>query len=77
MNNFCRDLLRESTNELAKALAARIRLTRSLTREVAPRPSLTAGRNVFTYSGETVTGIPGGAAPNLLNKSHTITAEAV
>ena len=30
---------------------------------------------VFTYSGETVTGIPGGAAVNLLNKSYTITAE--
>ena len=47
----------------------------ALTREVAPRPSATAGRTVFTYSGETVTGIPGGAAPNLLNKSYTITAE--
>jgi hypothetical protein len=47
----------------------------ALTREVAPRPSVTAGRTVFTYSGETVTGIPGGAAPNLLNKSYTITAE--
>ncbi len=44
------------------------------TRVVAPRPSLSAGRNVFTYSGETVTGIPGGAAPQLLNTSFTITA---
>ena len=28
------------------------------TRLVAPRPSLIAGRNVFTYSGEPITGIP-------------------
>jgi hypothetical protein len=45
------------------------------TRFVAPRPSLAAGRKTFTYSGETITGIPGGAAPNLLNTSYTITAE--
>jgi arylsulfatase A-like enzyme len=45
------------------------------TRLVAPRPSLAAGRNVFTYSGETVTGIPDGAAPRLLNTSYTITAD--
>jgi hypothetical protein len=30
---------------------------------------------VFTYSGETVTGIPHGDAPNVLNTSYTITAE--
>src|SRR5262249_3129212 len=45
------------------------------TRLVAPRPNLTAGRDVFTYSGETVTGIPHGAAPSLLNTSYTVTAE--
>jgi arylsulfatase A-like enzyme len=45
------------------------------TRVVAPRPSLAAGRNVFTYSGATVTGIPGGAAPSLLNTSFTMTAD--
>ena len=44
------------------------------TRLVAQRPSLTAGRNVFTYSGDTITGIPPGDAPNLLNTSFTITA---
>jgi arylsulfatase len=44
------------------------------TRFAAPRPSLTAGRNVFTYSGQTVTGIPDSAAPRLLNTSYTITA---
>jgi len=42
---------------------------------VAPRPSLAAGRNVFTYSGDPINGIPFGAAPNLLNTSFTMTAE--
>ncbi len=45
------------------------------TRLAAPRPSLVAGRKVFSYSGEPVTGIPNGAAPNLLDTSYTITAE--
>jgi arylsulfatase len=44
------------------------------TRMVSPRPSATAGRNVFTYSGE-LTGIPMGAAPMILDSSYTITAE--
>jgi arylsulfatase len=44
------------------------------TRMVTPRPSVTAGRNVFTYSGE-LTGIPMGDAPQLLNTSYTVTAE--
>ncbi len=44
------------------------------TRAVAPRPSLSAGRNTFTYTAP-VTGIPDGAAPGLLNTSYTITAE--
>ena len=44
------------------------------TRLVVQRPSLVAGRNVFTYSGEPVTGIPEGTAPNVLNTSYTITA---
>jgi hypothetical protein len=43
------------------------------TRLVAPRPSLTAGRSVFTYTGQIV-GIPGGAAPSLLGTSFAITA---
>ena len=46
----------------------------TLTRWNAPRPNLTAGRTVFTYSGE-LTGVPASAAPNILNKSYTITAE--
>ncbi len=45
------------------------------TRLAVPRPSLTAGRKVFTYSGEPMTGIPDAAAPNLLNTSYTLTAE--
>ena len=45
------------------------------TRLVAPRPSLAAGRRVFTYSGDPITGIPGAAAPNLLGTSYTMTAE--
>ena len=40
----------------------------------APRPSATAGRNTFTYSGE-ISGIPTSDAPSIINKSYTITAE--
>jgi arylsulfatase A-like enzyme len=43
-------------------------------RILAPRPSATAGRNSFTYAGS-VSGIPPSAAPDLLTKSYTITAE--
>ena len=39
-----------------------------------PRPSLTAGRTEFTYSGE-LSGVPQSAAPSILNKSYTITAD--
>ena len=46
----------------------------TLARWNTPRPSLTAGRTVFTYSGE-LTGVPASGAPNILNKSYTITAE--
>jgi arylsulfatase A-like enzyme len=45
-----------------------------LPRLLAPRPSATAGRTVFTYSGE-MSGLPDSDAPSLLNKSYTITAE--
>jgi arylsulfatase A-like enzyme len=44
------------------------------TRVITPKPSLAAGRNAFTYSGE-LTGIPPGDAPNLLDASYTITAD--
>ena len=46
----------------------------SLARWNAPRPSLTSGRKVFTYSGE-LTGVPKSGAPDILNKSYIITAE--
>ncbi|HTF71327.1 MAG TPA: arylsulfatase [Edaphobacter sp.] len=45
-----------------------------LTRLVTPKPSATAGRTLFTYSGE-ISGLPVGNAPSILNKSYTITAE--
>ena len=46
----------------------------TLPRWNTPRPSLTAGRTEFTYSGELI-GVPASAAPDILNKSYTITAE--
>jgi arylsulfatase A-like enzyme len=46
----------------------------TLARFITPRPSLTAGRTVFTYSGELI-GTPASAAPNILDKSYAITAE--
>ena len=46
----------------------------TLARWNTPRPSLTAGRTEFMYSGE-LTGVPGSAAPDIKNKSYTITAE--
>jgi len=42
-----------------------------------PRPSLSAGRHVFNYTGATVTDIPNGTQPSLLNTSYTITAQVV
>jgi arylsulfatase A-like enzyme len=43
-------------------------------RAITPRPSAIAGMTEFTYFGE-MPGIPSGSAPNILNKSYTITAE--
>ena len=45
-----------------------------LPRLITQRPSATAGRTLFTYSGENV-GIPVGNAPSLLDRDYTITAE--
>jgi arylsulfatase A-like enzyme len=45
-----------------------------LSRLLAPRPSATAGRTVFSYSGE-LPGIPDSDAPSILNRSYSITAE--
>jgi arylsulfatase len=44
------------------------------TRLVAARPSVTAGRRVFTYS-TPITGLSESVAPRLLNTSYTITAD--
>ena len=44
------------------------------TRFVTPRPSLTAGRNEFAWSGE-LTGTPNGDAPFILDASYTFKAE--
>ena len=46
----------------------------TLARWNSPRPNLTAGRTEFTYSGE-LSGTPASAAPSILNRSFTITAE--
>jgi hypothetical protein len=46
----------------------------TLTRWNTPRPNLSAGRKEFTYSGELI-GTPNSAAPSILDKSYTITAE--
>jgi arylsulfatase len=43
-------------------------------RALAPRPSATAGKTVFTYKGVNP-GINSSNAPNILGKSYTITAE--
>ena len=45
-----------------------------LSRVLAPRPSGTAGRDEFVYSGE-IYGIPTSDAPSILNRDYTITAE--
>ena len=45
-----------------------------LPRIITPRPSATAGRTLFTYTGSNA-GIPVGNAPSILNKDYTITAE--
>ena len=47
----------------------------SLSRWNTPRPSLTAGRKVFTYTGGLIGVPPKVRAPRILDKSYTITAE--
>lgn len=44
------------------------------TRLIVPRPNATQGRTTFTYSGP-ITGITYPAAPDILTKSYTVTAE--
>ena len=43
-------------------------------RLITPKPSLSAGRTVFTYTGE-ITGTPNGDAPSILNSSYNFKAE--
>jgi arylsulfatase len=45
-----------------------------LPRLLAARPSATAGRDTFTYSGE-LAGLPPSDAPSVLNRSYTVTAD--
>jgi arylsulfatase len=45
-----------------------------VTRVIAPRPSITAGRNVFTWT-QPLVGTPSGVAPSVLNTSYTFKAE--
>jgi len=45
------------------------------TRMVTPRPSMSGGRKVFTYTGVPITGQPRGTGPSVLNTSYTITAD--
>jgi arylsulfatase A-like enzyme len=45
-----------------------------VTRLITPRPSITAGRNVFTWTAP-LTGTPNGDAPSILNASYTFKAE--
>jgi len=46
----------------------------TLARFLTPRPSLTAGRTQFTYSG-TLANVPASAAPHILQRSYQITAD--
>lgn len=46
----------------------------TLARWNTPRPSLTPGRTVYTYSGS-LPNVPKSAAPNLLNRAYTIKAD--
>ncbi|MFG1286607.1 arylsulfatase [Xanthobacter versatilis] len=46
------------------------------TRLVTPRPSITAGRDVFTWTAP-LTGTPNGDAPSVLNTSYRFTADVV
>ncbi|HXJ32391.1 MAG TPA: sulfatase-like hydrolase/transferase, partial [Candidatus Eisenbacteria bacterium] len=45
-----------------------------VTRLITPRPSITAGRNVFTWTAP-LTGTPNGDAPSILNSSYDFKAE--
>ena len=67
--NFSNTLLEEARKYQVLPLDATV-----ATRLVAPRPNITAGRSVFTYT-RPLTGIPQGDSPLLLNCSYTIMAD--
>ncbi|XBO41844.1 arylsulfatase [Alsobacter sp. KACC 23698] len=48
--------------------------TSFVSRAITPRPSITAGRNMFTWT-RPLTGTPNGDAPSVLNTSYTFKAE--
>src|SRR5262249_41765703 len=62
---FWKEAAKYQVRPLANTAAARL---------ITPRPSITAGRNVFTYHGE-LTGTPNGDAPSILNASYNFKAE--
>ena len=45
-----------------------------ITRVITPRPSITAGRNVFNWT-QPLVGTPSGVAPSVLNSSYTFKAD--
>jgi arylsulfatase len=62
---FIREATRYDVFPLDNTVAARV---------VAPRPNPTAGRTLFDYAGE-LSQVPHGAAPSLIDRSYTITAQ--
>ena len=64
-NLFWAEAAKYQVTPLDASVAARL---------VTPRPSLTAGRNEFTWLGE-LTGTPNGDAPFILNSSYTFKAD--
>ncbi|HMP03885.1 MAG TPA: arylsulfatase [Gemmatales bacterium] len=62
---FVEEAMKYQVFPLDASVAARI---------VAPRPNITAGRSEFVYT-RTMTGLPQGDSPVLLNTSYTITAD--
>ncbi len=56
------------------AVSKRVARAQIAARVRAPRPSITAGRNVFTWTAP-LTGTPNGDAPSVLNASYNLKAE--
>ncbi len=62
---FWQEAKRDQVEPLDATVVARL---------ITPRPSITAGRNVFTWTAP-LTGTPNGDAPSILNASYTFKAE--